>query len=42
MKLKRESVRDSQTFEEVVDHVNEISSVKRNGEAMKHKLDYTL
>ena len=35
MKLKREIIRNSQTFKEAIEHVNEISSSERKGKATK-------
>ena len=39
MKLNRESVQNSQTFNEAADHVIEICSAEINYEAMKHELE---
>lgn len=36
---KRESTRNSQSFKEVIEHVNAIYDRKIKGNAMKHKLD---
>ena len=39
MNLKRESTRNSQSFKEVIEHVNTIYDRKIKCNAMKHKLD---